>query len=102
MKITKVKTKIGEFGPPVSTEISAVVEQIRSEKTKAAAIRIASIALRSRLMMQVQEELIVETPQDESMYVAMLLQEEMENAVTLDVPLTADAAVGKTWYDAKG
>ena len=52
MKITKVKTKIGEFGTPVSTEISAVVEQIRSEKTKAAAIRIASIALRSRLMMQ--------------------------------------------------
>ena len=52
MKITKVKTKIGEFGTPVSTEISAVVEQIRSEKAKAAAIRIASIALRSRLMMQ--------------------------------------------------
>jgi len=52
MKITKVKTKIGEFGTPVSTEISAVVEQIRSEKAKAAATRIASIALRSRLMMQ--------------------------------------------------
>ena len=52
MKITKVKTKIGEFGTPVSTEISAVVEQIRSEKTKAAASRIASIALQSRLMMQ--------------------------------------------------
>ena len=32
----------------------------------------------------------------------MLLQEEMEKAVTLDVPLTAEAAIGKTWYDAKG
>ena len=31
-----------------------------------------------------------------------LLQEEMENAVQLSVPLTADAAVGRTWYDAKG
>jgi len=30
------------------------------------------------------------------------LQEEMENAVSLDVPLTADAAIGRTWYDAKG
>ncbi len=58
--------------------------------------------LRSRLILQVHDELIVEAPQDESMYVAMLLQEEMEGAVTLDVPLTADAAVGKTWYDAKG
>ena len=46
--------------------------------------------------------MIVEAPQDESMRVAMLLQEEMENAVRLDVPLTADAAVGRTWYDAKG
>ena len=44
----------------------------------------------------------MEAPIDESLYVAKLLQEEMENAVALDVPLTADAAVGKTWYDAKG
>lgn len=58
--------------------------------------------LRSRLILQVHDELIVEAPQDESMYVAMLLQEEMEKAVTLDVPLTAEAAIGKTWYDAKG
>ena len=58
--------------------------------------------LRARLILQVHDELIVEAPQDESLHVAMLLQEEMENAVSLSVPLTADAAVGKTWYDAKG
>ena len=52
--------------------------------------------------MQVHDELIVEAPQEESEIVAKLLQEEMENAVSLDVPLTADAAIGKTWYDAKG
>ena len=42
------------------------------------------------------------TEKAESEKVAALLQEEMENAVTLSVPLTADAATGKTWYDAKG
>ncbi len=64
--------------------------------------RLKKEGLRARLILQVHDELIVEAPQDESMRVAMLLQEEMENAVRLDVPLTADAAVGRTWYDAKG
>ena len=51
MKITKLKTKIGEFGTPVSTELDAVVERMRSEDTKAATDRIRAIALRSRLAM---------------------------------------------------
>ena len=64
--------------------------------------RLKKEGLKARLILQVHDELIVEAPQDESMRVAMLLQEEMENAVKLEVPLTADAAVGRTWYDAKG
>lgn len=52
MKITKINTKMGQFGAPVSTELSAIVERIRSEKTKESASRIAAIALKSRLMMQ--------------------------------------------------
>ena len=58
--------------------------------------------LRSRLILQVHDELIVESPADEAERAAEILQEEMENAVKLSVPLTADAAMGKTWYDAKG
>lgn len=64
--------------------------------------RIKKEGLKARLILQVHDELIVEAPQDESEIVAKLLQEEMENAVSLDVPLTADAEIGKTWYDAKG
>ena len=58
--------------------------------------------LKARLILQVHDELIVEAPEEEKEIVARILQEEMENAVKLDVPLTADAAIGKTWYDAKG
>ncbi len=58
--------------------------------------------LRSALILQIHDELIVESPRDEAMRVAMILQEEMENAVKLKVPLVADAAIGETWYDAKG
>ena len=52
MKITKIKTRYGEFGSPVSTELDVIVERMRSEDTKADAERIRSMALQSRLMME--------------------------------------------------
>jgi DNA polymerase-1 len=64
--------------------------------------RIKAEGLQARLILQIHDELIVESPKEESLRVAMLLQEEMENAVSLSVPLTAEAAIGRTWYDAKG
>ena len=57
--------------------------------------------MKSRLILQVHDELIVEAPEEEAEKVAGLLSEEMQNAVTLSVVLTADAGVGKTWYEAK-
>ena len=50
MKITKIKTKMGEPRLPVSTELDAVVERMRSEEIKEFARRIAAITLKSRLM----------------------------------------------------
>ncbi len=64
--------------------------------------RLKREGLEARLILQVHDELIVEAPAFESMQVAMLLQEEMENAVHLTVPLTAEASMGETWYEAKG
>ncbi|MBR0262985.1 MAG: hypothetical protein IJQ60_03790 [Prevotella sp.] len=52
MKITKIKTKYGEFGSPVSTGLDAIVERMRSETIKSDAERIRNIALQSRLMME--------------------------------------------------
>ena len=64
--------------------------------------RLKKEGLEARLILQVHDELLVEAPVFESMQVAMLLQEEMENAVALTVPLTAEASMGETWYEAKG
>ncbi len=58
--------------------------------------------LKARLILQVHDELIVECPENEADRVCEILQQEMESAVTLLVPLVADAFVGRTWYDAKG
>ena len=52
MKITKIKTRLGEFGAPVTTELDSIVERMRSPKTKEATDPIARITLHSRLMMQ--------------------------------------------------
>ena len=64
--------------------------------------RLSREGLSARLILQVHDELIVEAPMHEMMQVAMLLQEEMEQAASLSVPLVAEAAMGETWYDAKG
>ncbi len=57
--------------------------------------------MESKLILQVHDELIVEAPENEAEKAAQLLSEEMQNAVKLSVPLTADAGTGKTWYEAK-
>ncbi len=56
----------------------------------------------ANLIMQVHDELIVEAPEEKAEIAALILKEEMENAVQLKVPMTVDANIGKTWYDAKG
>lgn len=64
--------------------------------------RLEKEKLEARLILQVHDELIVECPEAEAQRVAELLTEEMQNAVSLAVPMVAEANIGKTWYDAKG
>ncbi len=58
--------------------------------------------LKSRLILQVHDELIVETHKDEVAIVSEILRDNMENAVKLKVPLVAEVHEGETWYAAKG
>ena len=58
-------------------------------------------ALKSRMLMQVHDELLVEVPENEVPKVTEILKHEMETAVSLDVPLVADVGVGDNWMDAK-
>ncbi len=64
--------------------------------------RLRSENMKSRLIMQVHDELIIEAPENEAERAKQILTEEMENAVSLTVRLSVDAHIGKTWYDAKG
>lgn len=64
-------------------------------------LRLKEEKLDANLILQVHDELIVEARDDEVEKVKALLQEEMENAVSLSVKLKADANSGKSWYEAK-
>lgn len=54
----------------------------------------------AKLILQVHDELIVEAKECDAQKAAQILCEEMENAVTLSVPLIADAKTGESWYEA--
>ena len=55
----------------------------------------------AKLILQVHDELVVECPLAELDAVSRLLQNAMEQIVTLSVPLVAEVSSGKSWYDAK-
>jgi len=55
----------------------------------------------AELILQVHDELIVECPGEIAPQVAALVSTVMESVAKLDVPLTAEAKYGKSWYDAK-
>ena len=62
--------------------------------------RLREGGFRSRMVLQIHDELLLEVPQDEIAPVRDLLVHEMENVITLSVPLTVECNDGKTWLEA--
>jgi DNA polymerase-1 len=63
--------------------------------------RLEKEGLKSRMLLQVHDELVFEVPADELETMRQLVPEVMADALKLDVPLRADVDFGLTWYDAK-
>lgn len=57
--------------------------------------------LKSKLILQIHDELLIDTVIDERDVVSKILKNEMENAVKLNVPLPVNIASGVNWYEAK-
>lgn len=60
--------------------------------------RLARENLRTKIVLQVHDELLLESPTEEFESVKHILKEEMENAAMLKVPLAVDVKVGESWY----
>ena len=57
--------------------------------------------VRSRMILQIHDELIFDVPEDEVEQMMRIVKEGMQNVVKLKVPLVANASIGRTWYEAK-
>ena len=57
--------------------------------------------LKSRLILQVHDELLIETAKEEIQEVSKILEEEMKGAAALSVSLEIDMHTGNNWYEAK-
>ena len=63
--------------------------------------RLKGEGLKSRMILQVHDELLIETAVDEKDRVCTLLREEMEKAASLSVALSVSMSTGNDWYEAK-
>ena len=57
--------------------------------------------LKSRILLQVHDELVLEVTEDEKDKVAAIVQEAMEKAVIMEIPLLAEVSFGKNWAETK-
>ena len=91
------------FGERVA--MNTPIQGTAADLIKLAMIRVSArlkkSGMRSKLILQIHDELIIEAPEEEKDQAAKILREEMENAYTFDVPVIADVHSGRTWYEAK-
>ena len=102
-EIKSSKFNLRAFGERVA--LNMPIQGTAADIMKLAMIRVHDRlrreGLQGRLLLQIHDELIVECPASETETVRRLLTEEMEGAAALSVPLTAQAAAGRTWLEAK-
>lgn len=82
--------------------VSQVVQGSAADIIKIAMLRIAaSLPPEAKMILQVHDEIVLECPAQMADAVQSILSREMSLAVKLDVPLIAEASIGKTWKDIK-
>ncbi|MCX8074642.1 MAG: DNA polymerase I [Clostridia bacterium] len=102
-EINQKNKNIVQFGERVAmnTPIQGTAADIIKLAMNKIYIKLKSRKLKSKLIMQVHDELIVEATPDEIDQVKEIVKDSMENVIKLKVPLDIDLNVGKSWYDTK-
>jgi DNA polymerase-1 len=89
------------FGKRVA--MNAPIQGAAADIMKLAMIKVnkalQNSGLDARIVMQVHDELVIEVLEKDATRCAAIVKEEMENALTLSLPLTVDVTVGKNWLE---
>lgn len=97
------KAPVREFGKRAA--MNTPVQGTAADIIKLAMVRVdealRKAGMRSRLILQVHDELLLECPPEETEQAAALLREAMEGAIELQVPLVAEVHQGRNWAEAK-
>jgi DNA polymerase-1 len=87
---------------PERTAINTVVQGSAADLIKKAMIgihnRLVREGFQSRMLLQIHDELVFESPADELSALAALVRDEMEHALELTVPLVVDVKTGENWH----
>ena len=102
-EIRNANRMVREFGKRAA--MNAPIQGSAADLIKLAMIDIdrmmKNAGVKSQMILQVHDELIFNVPEDEIEEMKDLINEGMVNAMKLKVPLSAECAIGKTWYEAK-
>lgn len=85
----------------MNTPIQGTAADIIKKAMVNMAERINKEGMKTRLLLQVHDELIFEAPKEEIETLKKIVPDVMENAIELSVPLKVDYSYGDSWYDAK-
>lgn len=102
-ELTSLNFNLRSFGERVARNMP--IQGTSADIIKIAMIRIRNkikeSKLKSKLILQVHDELIIESPTNEVDLIKNIMKNEMENCIKLKVPLLVKISSGKTWFDTK-
>ncbi len=102
-ELSSPKAMMKKFGERVA--MNSPIQGSAADIIKLAMINVekalSESGLDARLILQIHDELIVETSEKDAEQVKNILVAEMENAVNLAVPLSVEASIGKSWFECK-
>ena len=102
-ELQSANAMVREFGKRAA--MNTPVQGTAADIIKLAMVRVHEAlrreGLKSRLILQVHDELLLECPPEEAAQAARILQEAMESVITLSVPLSAEVHQGDNWAEAK-
>ena len=102
-ELKSINYMVRQFGARVA--MNTPIQGTAADIMKIAMIRvlkeIKSRKLKSKIVLQVHDEMMIEAPEDEKEEIRKIMKDCMENAIELKVPLIADISEAKNWYECK-